>query len=339
MKKLALLIFILTNFICVSFAQTAEKFDIITFKTPKGWQKEAKSSAIQFGTEDAAKGTFCLMMLFKSLPAGEDSKKNFQASWQTIVKETLAKVNEPQLQPTATENGWNVESGMAQYENDGTKGLAMLVSATGGGKVVNLLILTNSDAYQTEIMSFIESLVLPKVEIQKQTPVAQTNESNQSLIGKWQRSGSISPKYGDPVSTSMAGSIKSRYEFKTDGSYVFTQRVFGMSNTKIIIVKENGTYKIDGNKITIAPKKSSVESYSKSDGGDTLGRRLSSENRPLETVIYRFAFHYFSGIKEWNLVLQADSPTQRDGQFSNNKSFENAYYFDQKYTDEDLTAP
>jgi starvation-inducible outer membrane lipoprotein len=71
---------------------------------------------------------------------------------------------------------------------------------------------------------------------------------------------------------------------------------------------------------------------------DALGAVASSQNRKLETVAYRLTFHYFSGIQEWNLVLQADSPTQRDGQFSNNKLFENAWYFDQKYTDTDLTA-
>jgi hypothetical protein len=337
LSKICLLLIVFPVFSIISFSQ--EKFDIVSFKTPASWQKEIKPNAVRFGKEDVSKGTFCLMMLFKSVAADEDSKKNFQTSWQAIVKGSLAKVSDPQLQPTATENGWNVESGMAQYENDGAKGVAMLVSATGGGKSVNLLILTNTDAYQAETATFIESLVLPKVETQKETPVSQTNESNQRLIGKWQRAGSIAPKYGDPVSSGMAGSIKSRYEFKTDGSYVFTQRVFGMSNSKIIIVKENGTYKIDGNKITIAPKKSLIESYAKSGGGNTLGQRLSSENRPLETVAYQFTFHYFSGIKEWNLVLQADSPTQRDGEFSSLKVFENAWYFDQKYTDEDLTAP
>jgi hypothetical protein len=34
----------------------------------------------------------------------------------------------------------------------------------------------------------------------------------------------------------------------------------------------------------------------------------------------------------------ANSPTQRDGPFSNNKTFENAWYYDQKYIDADLTA-
>jgi hypothetical protein len=44
-------------------------------------------------------------------------------------------------------------------------------------------------------------------------------------------------------------------------------------------------------------------------------------------VTYRFTKHYFSGIQLWNLVLKADSATDRDGPFSNNKLFENAWYY------------
>ncbi len=175
MKKVNLrILLILPIFSVVSFAQ--EKFDIVSFKTPAGWQKDVKPNAVQFATENASKGTFCLMMLFKSVSVDGDSKKNFQTSWQAIVKDTLAKVSEPELQPTATENSWNVESGIAQYENESTKGFAMLVSASGGGKVVNLLILSNTDAYQTEVLTFIESLVLPKISsVSSENSVQATN--------------------------------------------------------------------------------------------------------------------------------------------------------------------
>lgn len=181
MKKIALLTFILTNFISAGFSQTTEKFDIVSFKTPSGWKKEVKSDAVVFATQDASKGAICLMMLFKSIPAGNNSKDNFSKSWDAIFKDVLteAKAGELQMQPTATEKGWNIESGMAQYENEGSKGIAMLVSATGGGKVVNLFILTNSEAYQTDIMSFIESIVLPKAEQNNPTTV-QTNSVSQN---------------------------------------------------------------------------------------------------------------------------------------------------------------
>lgn len=112
-----------------------------------------------------------------------------------------------------------------------------------------------------------------------------------------------------------------------------------MTYQHIIIVKENGTYTVNGNQLTIVPAKSIIQSYTKKNNVDELGSLVKSQNRTLEIVTYNYQFHYFSGIQEWNLVLQSSKPTQRDGNFSNNTTFSNAWYYDQKYTDTDLTSP
>jgi hypothetical protein len=125
----------------------------------------------------------------------------------------------------------------------------------------------------------------------------------------------------------MAGYSKDQYTLNADGTYTFVSKTFRMSYDKIILIRESGTYKISGNMITIAPKKSVVQAWSKLNGGDGWGRLLSTSTRKLETVTYRFTKHYFSGIQLWNLVLQADTATDRDGPFSNNKLFENAWYY------------
>lgn len=160
----------------VSSAQ--ETFDIVTFTAPKGWQKSVNQNAVQFAIQEDAKDLFAVMMLFKALPAGDDSKKNFNLSWESIAKATLSKVDAPEMLRTASENGWTIETGMAPYEENGTKGVAMLVSATGGGKVVNLLILTNTQNYQSSIEAFIGSIVLPKVETPKVNPTQTTQTSS-----------------------------------------------------------------------------------------------------------------------------------------------------------------
>ena len=162
---------ILTSF---AFAQS-ETFDAVTFTAPKGWQKETLPNAVQFTTQNEADGNFAVMLLLKAIPAGDDSKKNFNLSWESIVKERFEKVDSPEMAQTASDNGWTIESGMSPYEQAGTKGAAMLVSASGGGKVVNLLILTNSQNYQSQITDFIGSIILPKVETKKNnsSPVTQ----------------------------------------------------------------------------------------------------------------------------------------------------------------------
>jgi hypothetical protein len=154
----------------------SETFDIITYKSPKGWKKETQPSAVLFGIENSD-GGLCLITLFKPVPAisGGNSKANFAAAWKTLVKETVTVKSEPQMQPSATENGWTAESGAAEYESDGQKGIVLLVTVSSGGKMVNILILTNTTAFQQQISDFLESIVLPKAAAENSPVINQEN--------------------------------------------------------------------------------------------------------------------------------------------------------------------
>ena len=188
---------------------------------------------------------------------------------------------------------------------------------------------------------------LVKVSIKNEPTVSNTttqqnsnlNTTDSKLFSKWNRLGAIHPYYADADSWGTAGYTSSRYEFNANGTYLFTERSFRMTYQYILIVKENGTYTINGNQLTIVPQNSTIQSYNKKNNVDELGTLVKTQNRPLEKVTYNYQFHYFSGIQEWNLVLQADKPTLRDGNFSSNNTFSNAWYFDQKYIDKDLTSP
>ena len=344
MKKHNLAPILIFVFLAASnaFAQV-EKFDIVTYTTPKGWNITKDAEVLQLSKEDKAAATFCLITVYGSLDAGPDSRANFLASWKALVNETFKSPAQPQIGKPGPKDGWMAEIGLAPITTDELKGAAILTTMTGGGKMLNILVLMNSDSYSREVEAIIDSIKLPplKAESASSTVPAATPANTgdaAKLVGRWQRSGSSSPSYADPASWGTAGYTTSRYEFKPDGTYIYTERSFRYSYQNIIVVKENGKYAVSGNTLTITPLKSTIASYKKDGGVDALGEVVSSQPRKLETVAYKFTFHFFSGIQEWNLVLQADSPTQRDGPFSNNKSFENAWYFDQKYTDKDLTA-
>jgi hypothetical protein len=145
----------------ISFAQK-ETFDITTYTAPSAWKKETTGSAVQFSKEDAAKGSYCIIMLLKAVPGKTDAKANFNAAWETVVKEAVTVSTPPEMQPPATENGWEAQSGYAPFESDGSKGIALLVTSTGFEKMVNILVLTNSDVYESEVSAFLESISLKK---------------------------------------------------------------------------------------------------------------------------------------------------------------------------------
>ena len=160
MKKIFLLS-VLCVFVGNAFAQK-ETFDIATYTAPKKWKKKRTEDAVQFTKEDAAKGTYCIITLYKSVPGTTNSKENFDLAWTSVVKEMVNVSTAPEMQPSAKEDDWEVESGYAAFESDGEKGVALLVTSTGYNKMVNLIILTNTDAYETEMTSFIGSISLKK---------------------------------------------------------------------------------------------------------------------------------------------------------------------------------
>lgn len=143
------------------WGQTAT-FDITTYSAPKGWKKQSTQNAIQFIRQDSAKGAYCLITLYKSVPGPSTSKDNFDMAWASLVKEVMKVTTPPTMQAPSTENGWEAQSGYAPFESDGSKGIALLVSTSGYQKMVNILILTNTDIYQQEMTSFLESVNFKK---------------------------------------------------------------------------------------------------------------------------------------------------------------------------------
>lgn len=159
MKKFLLFLFIIISITSVAQQQT---FDITTFTPPKGWKKQAAESAVQYSTEDAAKGTYCLITLYKAIPGTASSKENFDLAWTSIVKEMVTVSTAPEMQAVTTENGWETQTGLAPFESDGNKGVALLVTASAVDKMVNLIVLTNTDVYEKEMTAFLESISLKK---------------------------------------------------------------------------------------------------------------------------------------------------------------------------------
>jgi hypothetical protein len=146
----------------VSHAQTADSFDIATFKAPKGWTRQVKDSSVQFSVEDTVNGTYAVMSMPKSLPGPGSPLENFRTAWGLLVKGSVNPSAPPQMLPSANEGAWALEVGYAPFEKEGEKGVAMLATISGSGTMMNVLILTNTQAYEKDITAFLESIDLKK---------------------------------------------------------------------------------------------------------------------------------------------------------------------------------
>ena len=301
--------------ICLSFlslnlfAQSSETFDIATFQPPKGWSKQVGQDSIEFSTE--VNGGYCLIALYKSIPGLTSPRENFDAAWATIVKDAVNATAAPQMFPSDDKGEWKLAGGFAPFEKDGTKGVAVLYTATGYGKMVNALVITNTQAYEAAATAFLNSISFKKPEAPApQTPVV-TNGSQPSLTSNFWKMGGVQGGMLGHSGLSTA-TFSGTYQFLSNGTYKFYRENMQLAAPKYYLEKEEGTYTVNGNTITITSKKSVFSQHRLSKDEPPI----KSGNLPLSTVQYRYEFWRYDD--NWRLLLSPvdGNETKRDGTFS-----------------------
>jgi hypothetical protein len=300
-----------------------QTFDVISYTQPTGWELRQSDAGIQLSVKDKKTGGYAIAIITKSIASNATPNENFNNDWDRLVKSTVQANEAPQIQDPVAQNGWSIISGNANYTEGANKGIATLLTATGDSKMVSVVLLTNTQQFQTDLLAFLHSLDLP----QSTANPTGNSPNNTQLTGIWGQYQGESYAGAGGSSNLTAGYDCREYYFNSDGSYEFLQKnVSYLYQNEIVFVYEKGTYKCSGNQLTISPQSGTVESWSKA-GGDKAGKLLQTANRILETITYTIDFHYFPGIQKTNLVLQSNKPTLRDGPFSNNATFKNAWLY------------
>jgi hypothetical protein len=140
-------------------------------------------------------------------------------------------------------------------------------------------------------------------------PVQQTATNvTEPFIGSWGKSNSVSQLYNRYGTYSYN---KQQYTFNANGTYVFLGKNYSEDYAETILIKESGSYSVNGNMLNVVPKTSVIESWSKKNGADNWGQLKSSQKRVLEKATYQVK------IEDKNLILSISKETTRDGRFSN----------------------
>jgi len=323
MKTCFLALVCLFTFSISSLAQATETFDIATFHSPTGWQKQSKDGVLIFNTSNQQKNTYAMIMLYASGESSGNAKQDFERDWQQFIAGQLGVKNKPQLEPAKNVEGWLSITGGAAFENEMGTSAVILNTFSGNGTAFSMAAVFNSEEYLPAIEAFSLSVKLRKPEAKLDQP--STANDNVSILGTWGVSSGNHSSYA--MSNGLSGYIKRQYTFNADGTYIFLSKNFQMTSDKILLVRQSGTYQVSGNNLTINPTASVIEAWSKNGGIDDWGKRLNSQSYPLEKVTYQITKHYFSGIQTWSLVLQSGAATQRDGPFVGGSAFDNAWIY------------
>jgi hypothetical protein len=342
MKIILCIIFLLFSVISL-FAQK-ETFDLITYAAPAEWKKDLRETMVSYYIANPKTNGWCQISIVKSTVSKGSIDQDFASEWQDLIVKNYNPAGPPQMMEDSahmhdtTVQAWKIKTGTAKFVFNNRDAIALLTTITGYNRCISIITATNSGDYLKDIEAFQTSMdLLAPDSIPLSGPIAvpqnspgQTDAVN-SVLGSWGKSESANQHYDDYKNPSLAYAIGGyrtyQYTFNNDGSYLFVSKIFWSSYDKLQLVRESGTYQVNGSQLTISPAASVLELWSKKDRTDKWGERLSSEKRKVEPVTYQLTFHYFSGLKRWEMILQSEKVTERDGPFSGSSSFPNSWYY------------
>lgn len=160
MKKV-LIFFLAMSMISPVFSQT-EKFDIATFTPPRGWQRIDSNDVIVFHdykTNDNPT-SFCQIVLYRSRAGSGNASKDFKAEWSARVTKTTGSKAKAATHTEKTPDGWTVVTGTAKISAKGMTYACILVTVSGFGKVMSVLVNAAGGDYAAIIDKFFKDLDL-----------------------------------------------------------------------------------------------------------------------------------------------------------------------------------
>jgi hypothetical protein len=143
------------------FSQT-ETFDIASYVPPKGWERVVSKGILLFQNMKTNNGQsmFCNIFLYPSRAAGVDPVKNFEAEWNDKVARPTRAREKPKIKTGTTEDGWTVVTGLATITHKAITFTCILVSATGSGRLISVLVNVAGEDYMSDVQDFLNTLEL-----------------------------------------------------------------------------------------------------------------------------------------------------------------------------------
>ncbi len=169
MKTAWLLILFILVFAKPSYTQRREMFDIVTYVPPKGWKNERTYNVISFGLADNTKGTHCQVALYKTAISKGSLADDFTSEWDALVVKPYRPKTNPILKPVESKNGWDMLLACAPFKRKTDRSIAQLLTITGYGKCMSIVMITNAAHCERSVQEFLNSISPQPLDIEDQS--------------------------------------------------------------------------------------------------------------------------------------------------------------------------
>ncbi|MDN3655600.1 hypothetical protein QWZ08_08185 [Ferruginibacter paludis] len=160
-----------------------DSFDIVKYTPLKGWKKEVKDYLTSYTVTDAKTSTWCVINVTKSTASKGSIEKDFDSEWNEFVVKGYD-VKEPPVTDTVYEaEGWKIKIGGGKFIFNKANSMALLMTMSGFGKCVSIVVSSNSKTYGNDIQTFLASLDLKKPPFESKQNDTGVNDPVQNNIG------------------------------------------------------------------------------------------------------------------------------------------------------------
>jgi hypothetical protein len=156
----------LTCSCCILFAVLAsaqtEKFDIATFTPPTGWERIDSNGTVAFLASTTKNGltSFCQIFLYTSHASSGVPANDFKWEWENRIATPTKTTVRPTTETTKTPEGWTVTRGFADVTQFNITYTSILITASGFGKEMSILVNIAGNDYSTAVDRFLADLSL-----------------------------------------------------------------------------------------------------------------------------------------------------------------------------------
>jgi hypothetical protein len=138
-------------------AQVRETYDITTYAPPPGWTKETTDFAVSWVVTNSRSGGWCRLTIYESQPSSGEAAADFAGEWKALLgkKEGIPAAPAPEREERG---GWTQLWGAGKYRYGGADAVAVLLTLTGFGAVVSVLVEMNSTEFMEQADAVLFSL-------------------------------------------------------------------------------------------------------------------------------------------------------------------------------------
>ena len=140
-----------------------QTYDLVSYTPPSGWKEEVTNDKTSYTITNIKDKSWCQVFILKSTNSKGNIDADFENEWQDLVVRNYKPAEAPQTGEIQEAGGWQIRSGAGKFVFENRDATVLITTASGYGRCVSIVAITNSEAYNADITSILESveLVIP----------------------------------------------------------------------------------------------------------------------------------------------------------------------------------